>query len=1530
MRSKKLLRKTIAMLCTIAIMISSLPEYMKTAEAATTDFYDETNSVMLDKGGFKKEVYGVGTDDWGQTWKDRNDTLPPEEIYLTDNYRETVGTVPTNDWASSVVFDKYSESLYAHPLAYRAASNGMQMAAPAVTTLKNSVDNEPMVESYLNDDTVELVVGGEGFSAKDAKVDKTTDWTYEILMENNAGTSSMRATLAKGTPYAYYTFENLKATISLGAGATDLVIYKNTTSSNCLGVSLKNKKDGKTHYYSLNAPKGTTWTNAGGKLTANMPANAKYLSIAILPDGSDEAFQLYSQYAFNFITDTKVQWEYLKNSSKLVTKYSVTTTNMETGAVGGDTIIALYPHQWRYSEETYTHYTYETIRGTMKTIIGTEYVTQMPYNGILTGLPVTDDETVIGQIKEQLGYLYDYRKNKEDPQWICNLEGQYGGYDTYWIGKNLNTLADAIWLSGQFDDDKDMKVITDEMVAGVENYLQFWFDPYSAYISGRFIDDYFYYNEDYGTLIGYPASYATDKQLNDHHFHYGYWVKAAAAVAMKDPDWAKEWGGMVYEMISDFANTNRDGSSFNKNSPAKYPFLRNFDIYEGHSWASGVANYEYDENGKLLTEKGGLSGGNNQESSSEAVNAWASLILWGEAVGDEQIRDLGIYMYTTEIAAIEDYFYDVHDEIFTDQYEDKDNFNLQIVSRLFGGRYDHTAWWTENPIEASTISMLPITGASLYLGKYPEKVKAVVDSIGENSMQWKNFVNNKDAIVDRFAGGMDMLTNHDVNQDIVAEYYAFYDADAALKMYDVSDDGRIENGESRAHTLGYITSLKKYGTQDFSITASSPFALVLNKNGLKTYVVENHTNSDERVYFSDGTYVDAPANTVYQGPKTGDGENPEADDSELLGTAKKINLETYLENQDGTGFEMTSRTMNVRSDSDIYTYQPKEIAGFTYDASNPQNHLTVSVGEDVLETVKVYYKRNNYTIQYVLNGGHNDAGNPTGYRYGSTAKLKDATRADDIFEGWYTDAQYTNQITEITPSTYGNLVLYAKFVKQSDISSYKVEYYKQNESKTGYDIVTEDTQIIRSTVGNPVTAEEKKYDGYVLNENSITSGIVLPNNGLVLRLYYDLKKENSGPADMSGRGAYVDANNKLTLFVGDAQDKGAVLVYYKICEDLASAKAAYENAVSTNGAGVPGYYMEKSDGIFKYDAGTVKNTQYVVYRFNIDDKELTDWQMVSIADLKQQSSVEKKQYTIHYYQQNTECTGYDEVTADAQKMEGNVGESVVAAQKLYTGFSINTEKSQLSGVVKEDGSLELKVYYDRNTYLIEYRNTGNATNSNPSEYVYGTEVRLNDAVKNGDRFVGWYTDAQYTDKIEKISADSSQNLVLYAKFESDETTTNPAEPETTTNIVEPETTTNTISSETTSGTGTFETTSTQTPTSIRTTTEKTTKVNAKRPARTKIKKAKIYKKKRLLIRVRKVKRAKLYKIQISTKKNFKKRRTIIRRVKKRKIVIRNIGKRKKLKSAKKYYYIRAKACAIVNGRKLYSKKWSKVRRVKIK
>ena len=74
-----------------------------------------------------------------------------------------------------------------------------------------------------------------------------------------------------------------------------------------------------------------------------------------------------------------------------------------------------------------------------------------------------------------------------------------------------------------------------------------------------------------------------------------------------------------------------------------------------------------------------------------------------------------------------------------------------------------------------------------------------------------------------------MLIDPKTNQDVIAEYYAYYDPDGALARWDQSDTGKVENGESRAHTLSYITSLQKYGNQDFSITGSDPLSLVLSR-----------------------------------------------------------------------------------------------------------------------------------------------------------------------------------------------------------------------------------------------------------------------------------------------------------------------------------------------------------------------------------------------------------------------------------------------------------------------------------------------------------------------------------------------------------------------------------------------------------------------------------------------------------------------------------------------------------------------------
>ncbi|WLR44380.1 glycosyl hydrolase [Bacillus carboniphilus] len=41
-------------------------------------------------------------------------------------------------------------------------------------------------------------------------------------------------------------------------------------------------------------------------------------------------------------------------------------------------------------------------------------------------------------------------------------------------------------------------------------------------------ENLFYYNDNWGTLLGYPDSFGSIEEMNDHHFHYGYYIKAAA------------------------------------------------------------------------------------------------------------------------------------------------------------------------------------------------------------------------------------------------------------------------------------------------------------------------------------------------------------------------------------------------------------------------------------------------------------------------------------------------------------------------------------------------------------------------------------------------------------------------------------------------------------------------------------------------------------------------------------------------------------------------------------------------------------------------------------------------------------------------------------------------------------------------------------------------------------------------------------------------------------------------------------------
>lgn len=709
-------------------------------------------------------------------------------IYKTAN---VTGKIQTNDWWSSTAWLRYSERQYPHPLAVQNQANGLRLFYPGPTITGNSACvcgwMPAATDGNGNDD---LTLGHSATTNfLDTRVDGFSDWFVTNVSAN--GPASLKVTYGHGSPYVYAEYQGGTPRVTFPSVPA---IWSGNASTPVLGVTINGR------HYALFGPAGSTWSGIGTTALVNNLAGQNYFSVAVLPDNSAATLAKFQQYAYSFVTGTQANWSYDKLAADVVTTYNYTTIAKQGSQTG--TLFALYPHQWKNSPQALLAQTYGSVRGVMKLAEGTSFTTRMKFTGVLPSLPdlgTYNRTTLANYVNEAEAEVYD------------------GSPDTYWFGKRLGKLATLAPIADQVGDATAAATFRNEIRVGLQSWLKAS-DAQGALKSTQV----FYYNNNWGTLFGYPDSYGSVLELNDHHFHYGYFIKAAAEIARLDKAWASnaEWGAMVKLLIRDIASANR--------SDALFPFLRNFDVYAGHTWASGHANF---------------GDGNNNESSSEAMNAWSGLILFAEAVGDTTLRDLGIYLYTTEMNAINEYWFDVTG---TNHHP---NFTRATASMLWGGKtVGDGVWWTGNPEEVHGINWLPIQAGSLYLTQFPDYTRQ-----------------NYEALVAENGG-----TNWNEWGDIIWMYRAVQNpADAINQMNAGIGSLLIERGNSRANTYHWVHNLNALGTTDRAVTSDHPLYAVFNKQGKRTYVAYNMSGAPITVSFSDGAVVTVPANAFSSGNGTG-------------------------------------------------------------------------------------------------------------------------------------------------------------------------------------------------------------------------------------------------------------------------------------------------------------------------------------------------------------------------------------------------------------------------------------------------------------------------------------------------------------------------------------------------------------------------------------------------------------------------------------------------------------------------------------
>lgn len=675
--------------------------------------------------------------------------------------------VPTNDWWSAKVKNAHADNLFNYPFTMKTKNSGL------VTTY---------IPWGVIDNIEPVVVGVAGLNASVANVSDFSDWTIQMDWQNS--NHHFTATTGIGMPFIYFTKDS--------SDLAQITVNQGTVSVSNEKLIISNLRNGAD--FVVYAPMGSTWLQSGNNYTSTL--NGKnYWSMVFIPltaSNVSATATAYQKHAYVFPTNTRVNWQYNASTSEVTTDFIVETDVKE----GTDTtmLIGLLPHQWANLSTASPQplgQTYRTVRGDLKTLDGNRFSVTNTFHGILPTLPF------------QSPYSNGFNPGKQDDKIKAIQNDQLNPWtDSYNEGQMMNRLIQTARIADFMGDTTALNT----MLTTVKNRLEDWL----GYQGGEkaFL---FYYNQNWTTMIGYPAGHGQDNNINDHHFHWGYFIHAASFVEQFQPGWSAQWGGMIDLLVRDAASSNRNDSLF--------PFLRNFSPYAGHCWANGFASFPQ---------------GNDQESTSESMQFNSSLIHWGSITNNTAIRDLGIYLYTTEQTAIEEYWFDKYNRNFAPSQQ------YSLVSRVWGNSYDNGTFWTSDIAASYGIELYPIHGGSMYLGHDTNYVSQLWSEIETNT------------------GILSNQANPNLWHDIYWEYLAFLNPAKAIQLYDSYPDRDLKFGVSDAQTYHWLHAMNALGTIDVTVTASHPLAVVFNKNGDKTYVAHNYGSTPLIVSFSDSYSLSVP------------------------------------------------------------------------------------------------------------------------------------------------------------------------------------------------------------------------------------------------------------------------------------------------------------------------------------------------------------------------------------------------------------------------------------------------------------------------------------------------------------------------------------------------------------------------------------------------------------------------------------------------------------------------------------------------
>jgi len=761
-------------------------------------------------------IYNAGIVEPGIAGCDTNTGIPtgtPTKLHPQLTGPAESKPTPTHKWWGSIPFmgemtiGDANDAAYItpDPITARITEKGVRvMGIP--TGLKTTNANQFMyqIPDPFSEVMDGVAIGNSLHSNLEGYLKDHSDGSVTVEWQSN-GTAVMEATFVHGSPYIYfkaYDGELVVRTLRDDSGE------KGTFYSQGNSLGVWTSVAGNHNNFLVTGEGTTTFTDiTTNEITVSNATNE--LTLTYLPHlggiPADALTGFFEAKARDVVSSVAIDYS-VDQSTNTIT---VSHTYKDSLGAAIETITGMHPLHWKNSSQLTSAYSIRSARGTIKFSQTDQFSYQLPYVGVLPSLPSingTFDQTTLENL------VTDFI-DQTSSSWNTST-------DAYWAGKNYSKVADLIAVADSIGMTSEATQLRDWL----KSELSDWFTAETN--NDLDINKYFVYDEEWSTLLALEESFSSHQQLNDHHFHYGYLVRAAAEICRVDTTWcsADQYGPMIELLIRDYAGA--------KNDPM-FPYVRNFDPANGFSWASGKVNFAR---------------GNNNESTSEAANAYGAVVLYGLITGNNELTERGMYLHASTSAAYWEYWNNI--DGYNNVGADEDNFptgySKITTSIIWGDGADFSTWFSAAYAHILGIQGLPTNSLIFHVGLHADYMVDYVElGLAESSN-----LKPSGLLADQW-------------RDLWWNLWAMTDADAAIADYDSVTSYTPEAGETKAHTYHWIHTFSELGhikTGTGALTSDYPAALAFDNNGVTSYVVYNFSSQEKTVNYSDGQSVTAAAN----------------------------------------------------------------------------------------------------------------------------------------------------------------------------------------------------------------------------------------------------------------------------------------------------------------------------------------------------------------------------------------------------------------------------------------------------------------------------------------------------------------------------------------------------------------------------------------------------------------------------------------------------------------------------------------------